>query len=200
MRTITTTKTVYKYDELTPEQQESALAKHRSINTDDYLWDECTKDDAKTIGGILGIDPMKIYYSGFSSQGDGACFEGHYQHKADAPSKIREYAPTNEKLHKIADDLQAAQAKAGGTVTADIRHTGRYYHQNSVDFNIEMDESISQDLFTEIETEIVDALKSFMMWIYRALENDYVYQQSDEAVIDTIKSNDMEFEKNGDMV
>ena len=38
-------------------------------------WYESTFDDAKAIGALMGMDIDGIYFSGFCSQGDGACFE-----------------------------------------------------------------------------------------------------------------------------
>jgi hypothetical protein len=68
--------TVYQFDELSDEAKEKAREWYRQGNVTTRFWSECTIDDAKEIGKLLGMDIDNIYFSGFWSQGDGACFEG----------------------------------------------------------------------------------------------------------------------------
>lgn len=56
-----------------------------------------------------------IYFRGFSSQGDGASFEGVYK-----------YAPQDEALHAIADQLTALQRRNFYQLTARITQRGLY--------------------------------------------------------------------------
>lgn len=81
-------------------------------------------DDFERIGKILGVrfatrivplygggtrQKPRIWFSGFWSQGDGACFEGEYEYAKAAPKHIRAYAPKDAELHRIADALQSIQ-------------------------------------------------------------------------------------------
>ena len=117
----TLSKTVYKFDELNDSAKENARQWFResSAGDDDT---SCTYEDAATCGDILGIDLRTrsvklmgggtrlepcIYYSGFSSQGDGACFEGSYAYAKGSTKKIREHAPQEAELHRIADTALA---------------------------------------------------------------------------------------------
>ena len=83
-------------------------------------------EDAAQCGKILGIDlntkPVKlmgggtrydpcIWFSGFASQGDGACFDGTYAYAKGAVKAIRAHAPEDKELHRIADELQAIQRR-----------------------------------------------------------------------------------------
>jgi hypothetical protein len=82
MRTIQTT--VYRFSELSEEAKEKSIETNRDINCGDSFWSECVIEDAKEQAKTIGIDIDHIYYSGFSSQGDGACFDGRYLYKAGA--------------------------------------------------------------------------------------------------------------------
>ena len=93
MRTETRTRTLYKLDELSSEAQQHALENQSRFESEDFD-PEFVYDDAATIADLFGLDIRQtretrmngehyyaptIYYSGFSSQGDGACFEGRYE-------------------------------------------------------------------------------------------------------------------------
>lgn len=73
MRTISVN--VFKYKELSKKAKEKVLEKYRDINTGDTEWHEFTLDEWKTKLAEKGFDEAVIAFSGFSSQGDGACFD-----------------------------------------------------------------------------------------------------------------------------
>lgn len=93
MRQTKTIKTYATWDELTEIQKEKELEKRR-YKHGQFLSEfqlECEVENFKEKLKKLGFKNIKIYYSGFSSQGDGACFEarhnrgtiyhrGHYYH------------------------------------------------------------------------------------------------------------------------
>jgi hypothetical protein len=81
----------------------------------------------KLMSGGTRYDPC-IYFSGFSSQGDGACFEGTYRYKKGSVKAIKAHAPQDKELHRIAKGLQEAQRPTRYSITANIKHRGRYYH------------------------------------------------------------------------
>ena len=66
---------VYKFDELSDEAKEKVLEKHRDINVDDSHWYEFTMEMWKEKLKEAGFDDAEIHFSGFWSQGDGACFD-----------------------------------------------------------------------------------------------------------------------------
>ena len=111
--------TVYRLDELSDAAKEKARAWYRQTGFD-HDWFEFVYDDFERICAIIGVDlktvPVRLYgggtrqkpciwFSGFWSQGDGACFEGRYGYAKDAPRKIRDHAPKDGELHRIADAL-----------------------------------------------------------------------------------------------
>ena len=63
MRTETTTRTLYKYNELSEDSKQKALEKLWDINVSDSFWYEGTFEDAKTIGAeIVGFDTDRGNY------------------------------------------------------------------------------------------------------------------------------------------
>lgn len=142
----TQTKTVFDFDELSDEAKERARQDWRETNLD-YEWWDMVYEDAAQIADILGIDlragktddkGMKIFFSGFSSQGDGACFEGHYAYAKGCAKKIRAYAPKDIELHRIADALVEAQRSANYGLSATMKHRGHYYHARCMDVDVDV--------------------------------------------------------------
>ena len=200
MRTIHTT--LYEYGELSDSAKATARDWYRT-QPDDCWWADYIYEDATTIAGILGIEleerPYKtiggatayqkcIWWRGFSRQGDGACFEGYYRYGKLAHKEIRKYAPKDEVLHSIADNLLAIQRAAGYGITARIKHRGNYCHEYSMDVECFLESDREFD-WKGIEEE----MRRFAKWIYRQLEQENDYQQSDEAVAETLEANDYEF-------
>lgn len=195
-RTIRTK--VYKYEELNEKAKEKARDWYRAGNFEWEWWD-FVEEDLKEIGDLMGIDIDKAYFSGFSSQGDGACFEGTYRAKKDIEKCIREYAPLDEKLHSIAAELdELAKYKLHAT----IKHSGHYYHEycTSIDVSEDLDdtdEEMEQEAFSEVEGRLITALRDLMRWYYKQLEANWDYINSDENVADTIIANEYEFTIDG---
>lgn len=191
-QTLTKTVTAYKFDELSPSAKKKAIEEFVDINVHD-LWYESQYDDFKAIGEILGITIDKIYFSGFSSQGDGACFTGNYSFKKGCLTALQSYAPEDITLHEIAIKLVQLQSKYFYGLSARIKHSGHYYHAYCTDISIQGRGEESNAACTEL-TEL---LRSFMQWMYRSLYEEYYYITSEEAVIETIISNDYDFTIDG---
>ena len=201
---IMTTKTIecYKYSELSDKAKEKARDWYRAATDCDSFWQECVLEDAKSVGELLGIDFAKcgkkpvIYYRGFWSQGDGACFEGTWRYSAGCVKAVKDYAPQDEELHRIAKALRDASRKVFYKARAEVDHTGWYYHENSVSISVYSDErdvSLAKD-------DIAEALRDFMCWIYRQLEKEWDYQNSDEHVAEVIEINEYDFDADGGIV
>lgn len=209
MRTETIERKLYKFEELESKAQTRALDKLRESQCDDSYWYESTYEDAAEIFKRLGIISEKqvplhngkfrtdvgIWFSGFSCQGDGACFEGSYSYKAGSVKALKAYAPRDETLHAIAERLAAVQKKNGYGLTAKLTHRGNYYHENSV--TIDVESSRGWLVRADCESEVSEALRDLMDWIYSSLQSEYDYQNSDEAVKDVIESNEYEFTADG---
>lgn len=213
-RTIETT--VYQYDELSEAAQEKAREWYRTAaSIGDDFFSECVIEDAACVAEILGIDIRQtrktllggghryeptVYFSGFWSQGDGACFDGRYSYKKGASKAIREYCPDKE-LHRIADALQAAQKKNFYKLWATCKHSGHYYHSGCMAVDVGHDDDSPCYRSREIgisEDDIRQLMRDFADWIYKQLENEWEYQNSDEQVTESIRANEYEFTENGE--
>ena len=206
-RTVTTTKEVYKFSELSDSAKERAREWYREGNLDYDWWDSSFEDFAR-IAKLLGVDLYQrsvklmngsfrsedsIFFSGFSSQGDGACWEGNYSYRKGSVKAIKEYAPNDTKLHRIAEDLYDIQRRYFYKVSAKATNRGRYYHSGCMSFDVCCD---SEQEFHH-EQEVIDLLRSFADWMYRQLNDEYDYLNSDEAVDESMEANDYEFDEDG---
>ena len=137
----------------------------------------------------LGFYKVEILWSGFWSQGDGACFEGYwgvnhmkldevsgYTSEARAkeilayPEKVRGlYKLLSEVVNEDEDDFESPIV-----VDASLRHHGNYYHANTVTFEPDQQPYPTD----EAQEEFKDWCKDLMRMIYRDLEADYEQQIS----------------------
>ena len=198
-----------KYHEL----DESAKDKARDEMREGLaFWSEPVIDDWKTLLSKLGFCDVKIHWSGFWSQGDGACFEGQWSvnwmqldevpgYTSEARAKeILEYPEKVRGLYKL---LEATDIDYDAdldyehpiVVDASLRQHGRYYHEGTVTFEPDQHPYPS----TEATEEFKDWCKDLMRMIYKDLEAEYEYQMSDEAIEELIDINEYDFNEEGEM-
>jgi len=197
---------VYDFIELSDATKDKARAWFRE--TMDYGWWDSVYDDFQQICEILGVTlattPVRlmgggtrqkpcIWFSGFWSQGDGACFEGRYAYAPRAPLRIRAHAPQDTELHRIADALQTLQKPNFYQLTASFRQIGRYH---AMTFNVDRDSPTGQTIAGDAE-DLIAVLRDLADWLYRALEREYEYLTSDETVDDGMAANDYTFTAEG---
>ncbi len=193
MRTETIVRNVFQFKELEDPAKETARQWYREGSLDHDWWDH-TVEDAKTCAKVLGINIDNVYFSGFWSQGDGACFEGEYGYIKGAVKSIMEHAPQDEELHRIARELQAVQRPAFYQLYAYIKQSGRYSHEFCTDVDVRRDDVGST---LEEQDGLTEVLRDYMRWIYKRLEAEYEYLNSDDTVDDNIVANEYEFEEDG---
>ena len=205
-RTITKAETLFTFDELSDEAKETARGWMREdlpIDNDyeffeyvaDVLGVTLASKSVPLMSGKTRQAPI-IYYSGFWSQGDGACFEGSYSYKPGASKAIRDYAPNDKTLHRIADELQAVQRRYFYKLNASCTHRGHYYHSGCMSVSVCLDDSYASVSDTD-EDKIIDAMRSLADWFYNQLEREWEYQNSDEAIDEGIRANEYEFDEGG---
>lgn len=203
--------TVYRLDELSDTAKDKARAWYREGGFD-YDWYDAVYEDFQRIAEILGIrlktrtarlrgggsrqEPC-IWFRGFWSQGDGACWEGFYSYCRNASAAIRAYAPQDEMLHGIADALQDAQRRNFYQLRADVGHRGHYYHEYCMNIAVERASPNGQDMTADAEDVVAEALRDLARWLYRQLEREYDYLSSDEVVDETILANGHTFTEGG---
>ena len=204
--------TVYTIDELSDAAKEAARAWYRESCLD-YEWYDCVYEDFGTICGILGVtlrtspvplygggtrDKPRIFFSGFSSQGDGASFEGAYSHGRGATKAIRTHAPQDTDLHRIADDLQEVQRRNFHQLHASIRQSGRYCHEYTMSIDVERDSPTWQPPTDDAEDAVTEAMRDLARWLYRQLRSEYEHLTSDAAIDETLAANCWTFTAGGE--
>lgn len=188
----TRTYQVYKFDELTPEQQAKALDNLRNINVDFDDWHEFILDEAKEDLAKQGYADAHIAYSGFWSQGDGASFTATLD------------IATWLKQHKLAGKYRTLYNHADDCYMR-INQSGHYCHEYtmSVDYGNEaygIDQDTYNRLFDQLDTVsdvVLEDARAEAKRIYRQLEAEYDYQTEDSQVKETILANEYEFTQEG---
>jgi hypothetical protein len=200
----TETINIFTFDELDETGKERARDWWRECKAQDWHGSEFVFEDAERIAEILGIEfdtkqcsrpESKIYYSGFSSQGDGACFEGSYDYKPGSCKAIREYAPTDKTLHNIADTLRDVQRRYFYQLHAQCRHFGHHYHSGCMAVTVEDTSDTWRDVSDD--DTVIQAMRGFADWIYSRLESEYEFTMSAENVDESIRANEYEFTEDG---
>jgi hypothetical protein len=202
---------VFEFHELNDTAKEKARTWYRD-GWDDRDWHEFVCEDFKTICVMLGVSlstrPVRlmgggtakkprIYFSGFWSQGDCACFESDYCYEKNSVRRIKEHAPKDEALHDIAESLEAVQRRNFYQLLAYTQHRGRYYHEFCMRVVVERRGPHYQDMTSDAEDVVTDALRDLARWLYRQLEREWEHQTSDENVDENIRANGYTFMSNG---
>jgi hypothetical protein len=186
-----------------PAYSAAFLDQHRDWNVTDFDWWEGVYDDFKEDMAANGIFVDKMYFSGFSSQGDGACFEGHIQ---DLPLFLSSHALGYPKLALLLKHTSSE-------LHMHWVHTGRYYHENSLSFDADYHENFlfDQGRGNELVTTVLELqcdgvaeesdafikenpqlIRHHCQTLYASLEAEYDYLTSDETLTETLRNNDIE--------
>jgi hypothetical protein len=176
MKTITTTTTIYKFDELSEEGKQNAIQKNWDINLH-YGWWEYTYGDAKNVGiKINGFDIDREAYCQIDIKD--SCY-----HTADLIIKYHgEVCDTYKTAKQFIDDYDALVKKY-----SDGKDTDRVTEENEYEFDNEVN-----DLEEEFKKSIAEDYRII-------LQKEFEYLTSEEAIIETIKANDYDFTDKGDI-
>lgn len=195
-----------RFDALTARQKDEILDKYRDWHTHD-TWHEMVYEDFKRDMDAIGIEVDRMYYSGFSSQGDGACFEGRV---SNWPQFLESAGYTCPALIALAEEAWSFK----------VTHSGHYFHENCTSFSADLVnpngyyEAALEDFVetyspytTEIQNaaflallqgydydglhdEFEEAFKGHMCDLYHRLEAEYDYLTTDEAILESMDCND----------
>ena len=206
----TRTINIYHFDELSTEAKQTAIDSHRSWNVQDFEWWESSFEGFAEAADLFGLDVRQtrkslvggghrydptIFFSGFSSQGDGACFEGCYTYKKGALKATKQAFPADSELLRIVRDLQALQQRNFYQLTAAAKYRGGYNHSGCM--NITVDRADGKAFSDDDEESLKQLMRDFADWIYSCLEKEYDYLTSDEAVAESLRANGTEFTEDG---
>lgn len=184
------------------EQRERLIERHRYINVEHDHWWDCVYADFQEDMRAVGIHVDRMYFSGFWSQGDGACFEGTFDN-------VRTYLDHH---HKDQYPMIRKLLEHEGGVYARCGHSGNYYHQYCTVFWVDSDtltgmlpqptefhEAIAaqwqgelEDEVSDLEKNVIEQWRTYMQDLYGKLEDEYDYLTSDEAVWEAIEANELD--------
>ena len=208
MRTQTTT--ICKFDELSDEAKQTAINSNRSWSIQDSDWWDSSFESFADAADLFGLDIRQtrkslvggghrydptIFFSGFSSQGDGACFEGDYSYKKGALESTKQAFPGDSELLCIVQGLQTLQQRNFYQLTATTKHRGHYNHSGCMDITV--DRADGKAVSDDDEERLEQLLRDFADWIYSQLEKEHDYLTSDEAVAESLRANETEFTEDG---
>ena len=203
--------TVYRIDELSDAAKSKAKTWYRELGPQDDWWN-AVYDDFERVCDILGVSlrakPVRllgggtrqkpcIWFSGFWSQGDGACFEAGVRYGKGSVAEIKAYAPQDAELHRIAIAMQDLQRRNFYQITGNATHRGRYYHEYCMDIAVDRDSPTGQSLTDDAEAGVTEALRDLARWLYRQLQAEHDHLTSDEVVEESIANNEYTFTEAG---
>lgn len=178
---------------LSPARRKALLEEHRSTNVDNIDWWDGIYEGLVEDCEEQGICTFRtaIYFSGFWSQGDGACFAGHVQ---DWPKFLAAFGrPELATMYQKFDEL----------LILSWDHRGHYCHENCTSFSSDLainnpydeeTEPLQHDawamaykngaIFEELEEDFIEFVRGRMRDLYHDLEEEYDYLTSDEVVVE----------------
>jgi hypothetical protein len=208
------TETVYLFDELNDRAKERARDWYREgMETNDFA--ESVIEDAVRIGRMLGIEigthSVKLMngttrqeptvYWALHIQGAGACFPGRYHYVRGSVHAIEKEAPpttdSNKELHRIARELAALQKTHNYLLEASISLRGGAQHSGDMRITVTNARTGNEYFNGPAAEELPQLLRDFADWIYRGLDQEYMYQTSDEVVDENIRANEYTFTATG---
>lgn len=179
---------IYSFDELSKEAQAKVCDKMRYINVEFNDWADPITEGAKEDLIALGYEDPHILFSGFGSQGDGACFTA----SVDIGAWL--------KAHKLKKKFPAL-FKEEENFTCSIAHNWRYYYATSTNVELTPYGDTSQEALKECDElqKLIEAEREKLgNKFYRLLSDYYDELTEDEAIRETILANEYEFLVNGE--
>lgn len=186
-------------NDIDDQQRSELIDKHWDINVDHEWWD-CTYDEFKLDMQTKGIEVKDINFSGFYSQGDGACFTGIIDMKVFL------------KIHNLEQEFMGATFFASQNelyATIDRTHSSHYSHEHTVEVNLQEDtyndydegdlrsevyekmSDILNDEWARLDDVVTEICRGYMQDLYSKLRDEYEYLTSKEVIWETIVANDL---------
>lgn len=207
MRTITETKNIYKYEELSEEAKEKVKQW--------YLNDEFRTDNFEeiTLEGLYELfknSKPKVQFSLNFCQGDGLNIYGKFN-LMDIFNAIRN--PKNKELFKQYNDefseheqktIEGYMEVCGREIELPYNSHYCYCVANEIDFADEWIENLQYYDYKNIDVKTIEKMESLIIEMFETLSAryekigyDYLYEVDEEEVKDMCEANEWEFLKDG---
>jgi len=199
--------TTYTIDQLSKDARERAINNHRDWNVDHGEWAEAVKEQAFDLARYLGINMSQIWFSGFWSQGDGACFEGVFhleeldlrdlREDQDVPvgplrqplQELENIALPLQHLFEVLTPFERKANDEGASITpyAKITSRGRYQHEHTMHFNFDYEgfEEAFRDAMDEVDFVLLQV--SYREAVRAVTHGSNPDSDIDELVEDTMR-------------
>lgn len=201
MKTINKEITLYSVSDLKnhPIVLKNVLDKQYNINVYEDFWYEGIIDDHTQKLESLGFNEVKIAFSGFGSQGDGASFTCK---SIDFKKWLSENSTNNNK--RLLSLLNKDLIEIDGYIKRD-RNT-HYCHWNTTTLYLSSDVFGERDSYPNIEStieqldeDITNFMQSYNKKIYTELDKLYFDLISEKTILETLEANDYEFTADGNI-
>lgn len=203
------TVTLYQYEELSDAAKQTARDWWREASVND-LSDEWDREDFERVAEILGVDlkthevtlygggkrrESNVWWSLGYCQGDFAGFDASYSYAKGSAKAIRAYAPQDTELHRIADALQAVQARNCYRITAKVTHSDRDGMTTEAETTTAAGDWA--DLSYEANDAIGEAMRDLGAWLYSRIRAEDEYRNTEENIREAIEANEYTFDEDG---
>jgi hypothetical protein len=204
LKTFESFKSVLRFGDLSDEAKANAIENARDINVDLEDWADPIIEGFVENMNEAGISDVEVEYSGFWSQGDGACFTGVVRGEEDKITLITKELGMNV-YPEVIENIYIRIAK----------NSGRYSHSRTMNAEVEVDgdDEIELDMGTGLiipiniqdQCELIQArLEEWARGkadeLYDKLEKSYDDLCSDEAVSQCLIANEYEYDEEGNII
>jgi len=183
--------------------KEKLIKKYRDCNVDGYDWWDHVYENFKTDLAEEGFEVEDIHFDGFYHQGSYADFTGVVRqvHLFMQKNKMDEKYPATYKL-AVEGGIRIYKSEGGrqraSCVDVEV-NDWQYYLSHDMDeemraYYIGLYQEDTDKEFSSFEQCVKDALYEHAKDLYRTLMQEYEYLCSDEAVWETIQSNEWDKE------
>lgn len=183
----------------------------------DYEWWDDTIANAKEYGESKGFDIRDIHFTGFYSQGDGACWVG----RVDIVEWLEINKPEDPRAHILSALIENDWIDRYLVIE---QNPSRYSHSNTMqrsdasincededDFISKADmfqgasvrnlmQSLPDTYLNDISDEILADARCYANDIYNQLRDEYEHLCSEEVVAEMCDANDYLFDEHGDLI
>lgn len=196
--------------------KQALIEKYRDINVDHDWWEYTIDDFKERMQSFYGITAFEVNFSGFWSQGDGACFEGYV-------SDVLSFLQAHELMESY--PMLIKLVEEDGTVRISVARHGHYYHEmgmyidecqsdqfgnlnkyahlfwpyraedSDCDVRVKaveiMDKKLDAEL-SDLEEVALEIFRDHARELYKSLQEEYDYLTSDPSVWDAVVTNELD--------
>lgn len=207
MRTVTKTLDIYSIEDVKKNEEltELVLEKNRDINVDNNCWFDVTIEDWKERLREYGFIEPDIRFSGFWSQGDGASFTSKAVYLDLYLKEFGNESYSDRQIKLFLDLISNYDIVEFGVERRNNHYVHEYttmvwYEDYLYQFNrCPRLQRFLSNFIADLRTHMQDKIEELNREIYKDLNADYDYLESDEAVMETLEANDYEFTEDGNI-